>query len=509
MKRFILVFMLALLVKIGRAALPQPDLIAQIHFAGAEKNFAPTNTVAFTNEFCSAEAVALRAQTADKLSAWLASWLSANGASPVAGGAAKLRPLFNDLQRAEWWLEARAPVGGRPDLAIAIRLDAARAKLWQANLQLFFPAATFKSAGGWLVFDAGTGPQKVGETLAAKLSSPAVGWGSVDVNWPRLAQWYPALKELGLPETQLTLTAPDANLRLTGKLFYPDNFSAAPTAWQTPANTVHLPFVSFTAVRGLSGWIKSQTWLDPYRIAPVPDQAFVWAMPRIPFQTFLALPFPDATAAMSEAYERLNSLFSGPDALNHFQMPIMLQLEPAQIGFSSLPFMSPFIKVVKEPQGQFLVAGGFPNTPKGQPIPQDLSARLNNQNIVYYHWEITGERLGAQLEDMPQFAQLLLMLTRHKQLDVNSAAYHWLKRIGPKLGNSVTEIKRCGPAEMTFERKSAGLCTAMEMFMLANWLEAANFPGCDLGLPPSARPTLRFHPHSPGMGAHSAPAPGP
>ena len=486
MKRYILVFTLALLVAVGRAALPQPDLIAQIHFAGAEKNFAPTNTVAFTNEFCSAEAVALRAQTADKLSAWLAGWLPANGASPVAGGAAKLRPLFNDLQRAEWWLEARAPVGGRPDLAIAIRLDAARAKLWQANLQPFFPAATFKSVAGWLIFDAGTGPQKVADTLAAKLSAPAIGWGSVDVNWPRLAQWYPALKELGLPETQLTLTAPDANLRLTGKLFYPDNFYAALPAWQMPTNTVHPPFVSFTAVRGISAWLAAQTWAAPLLIAPVPDQAFVWAMPKIPFQTFVALPFPDATAALNDAYGKLLPLFAGPDATKHFLMPFAPVQANGQLNLRGVPFMTPYLQALKEASGQYLLEGTFPNTPVAEPLPAQLFTRLATKDLVYYHWENTADRFGHKLEQLPQFAQLVLMMTRCQQLAGASAGFHWLKQVGPALGFSVTEITRTGPAELTFTRKSAGLFTAMEMFVLANWLEAATFPRCDLRLPATA-----------------------
>ena len=75
MKQLSATFALLLLAAGARAALPQPDLIAQIHFAGAQKISADANAGAFTNEFCSAEALALRAQTADKLSGWLAGWL--------------------------------------------------------------------------------------------------------------------------------------------------------------------------------------------------------------------------------------------------------------------------------------------------------------------------------------------------------------------------------------------------------------------------------------------------
>ena len=64
MKKLFISLLLALPLGGVRAALPQPDLMAQIHFAGAQKISAATNAAAFTNEFVSTEALALRTQTA-------------------------------------------------------------------------------------------------------------------------------------------------------------------------------------------------------------------------------------------------------------------------------------------------------------------------------------------------------------------------------------------------------------------------------------------------------------
>ena len=141
MKKFFVICGLLLAVAVDRAALPQPDLIAQIHFAGAQKFSAAPDVAAFTNEFCSPAALTLRKQTADKLAPWLAGWLQQNAGATVADGAAKLRPLFDDLQTSEWFLEARAGADGRPQTAIAIQLDAGRAQLWQTNLSRFFRRA--------------------------------------------------------------------------------------------------------------------------------------------------------------------------------------------------------------------------------------------------------------------------------------------------------------------------------------------------------------------------------
>ncbi|MGH7950680.1 MAG: hypothetical protein ACREFE_02000, partial [Limisphaerales bacterium] len=101
---------------------------------------------------------------------------------------------------------------------------------------------------------------------------------------------------------------------------------------------------------------------------------------------------------------------------------------------------------------------------------------------------------AERLKELPQLAQLTLMLTGHKQLDAKSAAAKWLNRIGPTLGNTVTEITRTAPDELTFTRKAPGGLTAIELLALANWLEAPNFPGCDLRMP--ARPTNLERPHA-------------
>ena len=54
---------------------------------------------------------------------------------------------------------------------------------------------------------------------------------------------------------------------------------------------------------------------------------------------------------------------------------------------------------------------------------------------------------------------------------------------------------------MTFTRQAPGAFTAVELFALANWLEADDFPGCNLKMPPRNPKFKRLHP--------PAPAPGP
>ncbi len=500
MKKIFLILSLALLVAEAGAAVPPPDLIAQIHFAGAQKIFANAGATNFTDEFCGSEALALRAQTADKLAPWLAGWWEQSNRVKVVNGASRLRPLLDDLQKAEWFLEARKTPGGQAQWSLAIKLAADRARLWQTNLKPFFKSAIFETANGWLFFESASAAPKLGARLAQEIDHTQNAWLSADINWPQLGAWNPQLKELGLPEMKFQVRPSNADLRIDGKCFFPENLNLVMDPWQFPTNLVHQPFVSFTAARGFSHWLQSQSWAKPYNLAASPNQAFVWALQKIAYQTFAAVPVPDADASVKQLFQRWSPLFNTPEKATNFIMPMTLVKTNAAINLRGAPFISPFVQAISRAEGQFLFAGAFPNTPRSEPLPKELFQRLAQKNLLFYHWEITAERLPEALN----LSQLALLLTKHRQLGSKSAALNWIMRVAPRLGNTVTEITQTGPAELTFSRAAPGGLTAVEFLVLGNWLSAPNFPQCDLRLPERPKLSHRAKPASPAM---PAPAP--
>ncbi len=214
----------AMMAAVGtQASPPAADLMARIHFAGAEQISADTNAVAFTNLWCSPEAQALRGQTLNKLSRAPCNWLKSK-ISPGAGdGAAQLRPLLDDLLSAEWFLQVGDATNGSPEFALAIRLDAGRMQLWQTNLGNVLEAWTamsvekkpngwefkkhhqpnlirFVRVGDWAVFGWGQDKLPLNDELVRRILAekrPAAeknNWLTADLDWPRLARWFPALK---------------------------------------------------------------------------------------------------------------------------------------------------------------------------------------------------------------------------------------------------------------------------------------------------------------------------
>jgi hypothetical protein len=52
----------------------------------------------------------------------------------------------------------------------------------------------------------------------------------------------------------------------------------------------------------------------------------------------------------------------------------------------------------------------------------------------------------------------------------------WHKSAGLKLGNSITMTTKTGPAQISFVRSSSIGLTAVELNLLADWLESPRFP---------------------------------
>jgi hypothetical protein len=524
-KSFFLGVILFLAGVIGIRA--QTNLVVRIHFAGVEKISADTNSPAFTNEFCSPAALALESQTLDKLSRAPAAWLKYGMPSGVGDGTAQLRPLLDDFLKSEWLFEMRDVNNLSPEYALAIRLSDERAQLWQKNLQSLLESWTkisaqkipdgfelqkhqppnlfrFQRHGDWVVLDCGENELPLGgEILELFLNlRPHANesfWLTADLNWPRLAQLFPAFSKFDFSKTELHVNGRDGNFWLNGKFNFAQPLSPL-GKWQLPTNTIRQPLDSFTAVRGFAPWLAKQNWARRFELSTPPDQWFIWSLAQIPFQTFVAVPVPDANAALAQLDARLpksSSMSAAPQ--NAFLSTLTTAATNNEIIWRGVPFISPFVQALHEPAGDFLFGGFFPNSPPPQPLPPELLAVFDHPNLVYYHWEITAERLKLQL----QLLQLSLLLTQHRQLAAESAAGQWLKLIGPKLGITVTEITQTAPAELTFERSAPGGLTALEFFALANWLEAPDFPGCDLSLTTDAETFKR--PPAQTSGATSAP----
>lgn len=148
--------------------------------------------------------------------------------------------------------------------------------------------------------------------------------------------------------------------------------------------------------------------------------------------------------------------------------------------------MAPFLQSTNLNNTGFVHGGGFANIVMN-PLSAELVQKiLGRDGLVYHDWELTGARTEQWLY-MGQFARYVSLKA---QLPFGSASVLWLKAVAHKLGPSVTDIVVTGPNQLSFRRESTVGCTAVELQLLADWLESPRFP---IGLhtfeaPPDPRP---------------------
>ena len=101
--------------------------------------------------------------------------------------------------------------------------------------------------------------------------------------------------------------------------------------------------------------------------------------------------------------------------------------------------------------------------------------------MVYYNWEITGQRL-EKWSLLIQFAAILS--DRREQLVNDTPGIAFLTALGPKLGNTITDAAIDGN-RLTITRKSHLGLSALEIALLTRWIDNPRFPTPTLEWPPA------------------------
>jgi hypothetical protein len=107
------------------------------------------------------------------------------------------------------------------------------------------------------------------------------------------------------------------------------------------------------------------------------------------------------------------------------------------------------------------------------PLPDALTEEiLSVKKLVYYDWEITGQRIGGWL----YFGQALRVMLHKPQLPHRSGSVAWMAAAASKLGNCVTEVTQMEPRHLSLVRKSGVGLNSIELHLLADWFESPDFP---------------------------------
>ena len=476
------------------------DTIVRVHWLGKKKLSADTNSAGLLAIWKMPETVKFEAETLDKLS--LAPWRWLRGETNETA-TNLLRPLLQDLTEEESYVEVRRPVSSTnaaEEMILAVRLDDARAGLWQTNVSRALESLTgikpvsagrgwslkkhhapnqieLARAGEWTVLGAAEDHNALlDETLArierehVPFAAPATNaWLEADIDLRMLADLRRKTNQLAaeLPKVSLRVVGDGTNVYTTGELVFPRAEFASLDEWIIPTNLIQANLTDFASVRGIAPLLKSCRAWNELNAGPPPDQLYVWALADFPMETYFAAPSAEASNTVS----KITDLVMQKSEKWHLTNEVVkFRRARTNDGFewAGLPYVMPFLQSTTAAGTNFIFGGSFQPQTTFPSSSSVFSEIYSATNLIYYEWERTGERVD-QLIYLTQFARLAADRT---QLLKSSAGLLWLKALVPKLQMSITRCEKTTiPGHVKFYRRSSIGPTALELHLLVDWLE--------------------------------------
>ena len=147
------------------------------------------------------------------------------------------------------------------------------------------------------------------------------------------------------------------------------------------------------------------------------------------------------------------------------------------VVWGNVPSLKPFIKSANLGTDGWLYAGLLPDPGWGTNVRRCLLKILQKlsqeTNLVYYDSEMTGELLSPRLG----LLQTMRQIARKPALSTDCASLNWLGILIPRLGISGNHDPPGRSQRTHFPSPIHGWrFTAIELHLLADWLESSEFP---------------------------------
>ena len=482
------------------------DLIARIHFVGAAQIASAPNAAKWNEIRALPESAEVWRDVIQKLGTAPFRMMNRNSPPRKNDEAALISPLMEDILMSESYLEAGGASNAWPEVALAVKLNSARAKVWQNNLAKVLKDWTdisvqdiqvagfrgwelkkhhdpnlfrFVLAGDWVVFGWGQDQLKLHTAILEKIKAnkrPVAEaekrWLDAWINWPEFEAYHPTALPFKLPKMELDVEGRGEFVRPELKLEFADPLGLKLEPWRIPTNMIGSPLASLTLMRGFGPLLSAIPIISNLNAEPFPNQIAIWALPQIPFMTCAALPVNDAKNYLMRIAPGLISLVNSNIAAHQGIGKAQLTTNMSVL-LGELPFITPYLRATNGDDGDFLLAGILAMPPRAQPFPWDsLFEVIAPTNVVYYDRELNGERL-YQWRSLSEIYPLSMKRTLPR---LDTPVQRWLATIKTNLADCRTVGTLTAPNELTVVRNAPIGLTGVELTYLAFWVDGPEFP---------------------------------
>ncbi|MEI7731760.1 MAG: hypothetical protein WCO56_19465 [Verrucomicrobiota bacterium] len=469
-------------VHLSAASDPQ-DLVLRLHFAGAQTMMAGTNSLRLQGIAILPESKALYQRITEKIALHAPELLSLKLQAGQNGSANQLQPVVNDLWDNEAWVEVWGQ-GLNRQCIVAAAVSTARQSAWEAALKTL-PLADHSQVrcgieGKWVFIASGSDAAKTAESFATRLKTSGLPdlvsnrWMEVELKGATFAELLPLPFTEKLEAIHLAMSFHKGDMLANASLRYAGKLTMRLDPWRIPTNFIRDPVTSFAALNGVEPWLAKNPIANRLKLDALPNQVYGWSMAGLPFITYAAAPLPNPTNLIGHLAKAL-PLVLLPDGGKTQLGSFLWASNRAQIVWQGLPFLSPTVQCRNEDGQDYLVTGliGLPMASKRRPGAPELFQQVKGRtNLVYYHWELTGERARCWNEFMqnaPLFTDLLSVPT-------TEVGHKWVMTVPAVLGETVTQVIKTSDNELTLSRRGPLCCTGFELNLLTRWLDILDAP---------------------------------
>lgn len=393
-------------------------------------------------------------------------------------------------------------LGERPRLSLAAQLPPPKADEAKQHFRRYFASlgwvaddsaenlrwtaakgnqAHLATDGEWLFFGAGRGD------LSRRIQSPASDDGALLLlrgHIGRLSEWLAGVSLPSFSDFEVRFQPEENGVRTTATIRLREAIEFPLPDWDIPAKFIHDPVVSFSGARGLRAVISRLPAAKTLAQRGIPEQFFSWSrrfapspsMPVYPFPAYLAWPIPLEEVSVESLNPHLSDLVGADESAGGARLVSLPALNKTMLRLRA-PLAEPFVRGFTNHTSGVRIAGLFPLIHQPRPVPDALLAQLDSaENLIYYHWEITQNRIDF----FKNLFQLLAFLADQPQMKADGAALRWLNAVALKMGNAVTIVTAPAPQTLELTRKSYFGLTGLELAALARWLESESCPWIDI-----------------------------
>lgn len=485
-----------------------PDAVARIHWLGRKRLDLDADAYVVSRIWSLPQSKQLQLQISDKLTTNAMRMVLGDAITRIP--AAVFRPLFDDIVLQECYFEMRQGTNAQtPEWCFAIQAGEQRAGSWVTNIALAAELGMGGSASpepsihgltirgtnaarsvrvsrikDWVVVALGTAKSPLFEDVASHLlhnrprliAGTTNYWIEADIDLSRAAQFFTASgkTDSSLPRVELNVTGDGGHVLTEARLKFPEVLSMPMEDWRIPTNAIHEPLLTFTAARGIQSLLAKWQERNGFHVIPAPNQLFLWSLDGNAVETFAAVPSSDARGEVSALSDFLLQK-ANPWLETNGYIGFHRVADADGVVWGNVPSLAPFVRSLGSGKEGWVYAGllADPGFGTNAPMPNSMVQTLaGGTNLVYYDWESTGKLLSPRLS----LFQTARQIARKPSMPTDCDSLNWLVVLIRRLGITETTMMQTSSTELTFHRKSTIGFTALELHLLADWLESPGFP---------------------------------